>query len=323
MPSSSPARPGLRPQASTSHPAGRPPARISALAWCLLFVLGLLWGGSFFFARIAVHEVPPLTLVLLRLGLAALALHITLRGRMDLYASLKHRWKSFLILGLANNALPHTLIVTGQTEIGAGLASILNATTPVWTVIIANAWTPDEKLTGAKLAGCIAGLIGTIILIGPGALSAASAPLWALVLPVAAAISYGVAGTYGKRFRDLPAPVTATGQLTASTAIMLPLSLAVDHPWQLAMPSTEAIGAILALALLSTALGYFIYFRILAMAGATNTSLVTLLVPPSAILLGVLFLGERLGATDILGMAVLGLGLVILDGRLLGRLRSR
>lgn len=290
-----------------------------AVAWALILLLGLIWGGSFFFARVAVFEVPPFTLVFLRLFLAALALHIYLHGRFELYATLRTHWRSFLVMGFINNALPHTLIFFGQTEIGAGLASILNATTPIWTVLIANRWTTDEKLTPAKIAGCLTGLAGTAVLIGPGVTAAASVPFWALILPILAAISYGVAGTYGKRFRGLPAPVSATGQLTASSLIMLPVSLFADQPWALPAPSTHAILAILALALLSTAFAYLLYFRILALAGATNASLVTLVVPPSAILLGALFLGERLEATDLIGMLLIGFGLVLLDGRLLRR----
>ncbi|MCJ9673743.1 MULTISPECIES: DMT family transporter [unclassified Neorhizobium] len=290
-----------------------------AVAWALILLLGLIWGGSFFFARVAVFEVPPFTLVFLRLFLAALALHIYLHGRFELYATLRTHWRSFLVMGFINNALPHTLIFFGQTEIGAGLASILNATTPIWTVLIANRWTTDEKLTPAKIAGCLTGLAGTAVLIGPGVTAAASVPFWALILPILAAISYGVAGTYGKRFRGLPAPVSATGQLTASSLIMLPVSLFADQPWALPAPSTHAVLAILALALLSTAFAYLLYFRILALAGATNASLVTLVVPPSAILLGALFLGERLEATDLIGMLLIGFGLVLLDGRLLRR----
>ncbi|CDN48374.1 DMT family transporter [Neorhizobium galegae] len=290
-----------------------------AVAWALILLLGLIWGGSFFFARVAVLEVPPFTLVFLRLFLAALALHIYLHGRFGLYATLRTHWRWFLVMGFINNALPHTLIFFGQTEIGAGLASILNASTPIWTVLIANRWTTDEKLTPAKIAGCLTGLAGTAVLIGPGVAAAASVPFWALILPILAAISYGVAGTYGKRFRGLPAPVTATGQLTASSLIMLPVSLFADQPWALPAPSTHAVLAILALALLSTAFAYLLYFRILALAGATNASLVTLVVPPSAILLGALFLDERLEATDLIGMLLIGFGLVLLDGRLLRR----
>ncbi len=295
---------------------------MNAWTWGLLVLLGLIWGGSFFFARIAVQHVPPLTLVFFRLLLAALALHIYIAGRFDFYSILWRRWREFLILGLINNALPHALIFFGQTRIGAGLAAILNATTPIWTVLIANYFTSDEKLSAAKIGGCLVGLAGTIVLIGPGISAGGEAPLWALLLPVLAAISYGFAATYGKRFRNVPAPVTAAGQLTASSLIALPLSLLSDRPWKLAAPSLDVLLAILALALLSTAFGYILYFRIMAAAGATNASLVTLLVPPSAILLGALFLGERLALGEFIGMALIGFGLVILDGRIY-RLLSR
>lgn len=295
-------------------------SRPTALAWFLLIILGFLWGGSFFFGRIAVLEIPPFTLVFLRLFLAALALHIYLRGRLALYQTLVARHREFLLLGLINNALPHTLIFFGQTQIGAGLASILNATTPIWTVLIANRLTTDEKLSANKLAGCLTGLVGTAILIGPSLSNSASIPLWALVLPIGAAISYGFASIYGKRFRGVAAPVAATGQLTASSLMILPVAIVADQPWLLPTPSIEAIGAVVGLALISTALGYLLFFRILDMAGATNVSLVTLLVPPSAILLGALFLGERLSWTDLAGMGVIAAGLLMLDGRLL-RLR--
>ena len=301
--------------------AGETEYRMSALTWGLLVLLGLIWGGSFFFARIAVQQVPPFTLVFLRLSLAAIALHLYLHGRFGLYAALRSRWRQFLVMGLINNAVPHTLIFMGQTEIGAGLAAILNATTPIFTVLIANSLTKDEKLTSAKLAGCILGLAGTAVMIGPGAFAHSGIPFWALLLPVLAAVSYGFASTYGKRFRNVAAPVTAAGQLTASSLMMLPVCLFVDAPWTLPLPSTGAIAAILGLALLSTAFAYILFFRIMSLAGATNTSLVTLLVPPSAILLGILFLGEHLEATEIGGMLLIAAGLVILDGRVLARLR--
>ncbi|MBB3590220.1 drug/metabolite transporter (DMT)-like permease [Rhizobium sp. BK529] len=293
--------------------------RMSALTWGLLVLLGLIWGGSFFFARVAVAEVPPLTLVFLRLSIAALALHVYIGGRFGIYPLLKSRWREFLVLGILNNALPHALIFFGQTRIGAGLASILNATTPIWTVLIANYLTADEKLSSAKLIGCLTGLLGTVVLIGPSITDSRNLPLWALVLPVIAAVSYGFAATYGKRFKGVAPPIIAAGQLTASSLVTLPLSLVLDHPWALATPSINSIAAILAIALLSTAFGYILYFRIMAAAGATNASLVTLLVPPSAILLGFLFLGEALEVAEIAGMALIGAGLVILDGRIYRR----
>lgn len=302
------------------------PTRMNAPTWGLLVLLGMIWGGSFFFARVAVAHVPPATLVLLRVGIAALALHIYIAGRFDIYPTLRARWREFLLLGLVNNAVPHMLIFLGQTQIGAGLASILNATTPIFTVLIANQMTADEKLSSQKIAGCLVGLVGTAVLIGPRALAPftgdSGPPLWAVILPVLAAVSYGFAATYGKRFRGVAAPVTATGQLTASTLLMLPVSLTLDAPWQLAMPPLTTILAVLALALLSTAYGYILFFRIMAAAGATNTSLVTLLVPPSAILAGMLFLGEQLTPLGMLGMALVLLGLVVLDGRLFARLRA-
>ncbi|EYR77724.1 DMT family transporter [Shinella sp. 838] len=300
--------------------------RMSAQTWGLLALLGMIWGGSFFFARVAVVHVPPATLVLLRVGIAALALHIYIAGRFDVYATLRARWREFLLLGLINNAVPHMLIFLGQTQIGAGLASILNATTPIFTVLIANQFTLDEKLSSEKIAGCLIGLVGTAVLIGPRALAPftgdSGPPLWAVILPVLAAVSYGFAATYGKRFRGTSPPVIAAGQLTASTLLMLPVSFALDTPWQLPQPPLSAILAVLALALISTAYGYILFFRIMAAAGATNTSLVTLLVPPSAILAGMLFLGETLTPLGMLGMALVLFGLVVLDGRVFARLRS-
>jgi drug/metabolite transporter (DMT)-like permease len=301
--------------------------RMTLATWGLLALLGLIWGGSFFFARIAIQHVPAFTLVLLRVGLAALALHVYVFGRYDIYRELRARWPQFLLLGLINNAIPHTFIFLGQTQIGAGLAAILNATTPVWTVLVANTLTHDEKLSLSKIAGCLLGLAGTAVLIGPSALpglmqSGSNIPLWALLFPVIAAISYGFAGTYGKRFRGLAAPVTAAGQLTASTLIMLPLALVIDKPWLLPVPPMTSALAVLALALVSTAYGYILFFRIMSRAGATNTSLVTLLVPPSAILLGFLFLGETLEPTDAAGMLLIAGGLVVLDGRILPSRRT-
>jgi drug/metabolite transporter (DMT)-like permease len=285
--------------------------RMNALTWGLLALLGLIWGGSFFFARIAVHDVPPLTLVFLRLSIAAIALHIYIAGRFDIYATFKARWRQFVILGLINNAIPHALIFYGETRIGAGLAAVLNATTPIWTVLIANYFTSDEKLSPAKIAGCFTGFVGTIVLLGPSITMGSDVPLWAMLFPVLA---------FGKRFKGIAAPVTAAGQLTASSLITLPFSLIADQPWGLTAPPLVSLLSILALALLSTAFGYILFFRIMALAGATNASLVTLLVPPGAILLGFLFLGERLDGMELAGMAMIGLGLLILDGRLYRRL---
>lgn len=292
-----------------------PQPTMTPRAWALLLLLGLIWGGSFFFARIAVQHVPPFTLVFLRLSLAAVALHLYVAGRMGIYEALRENWKPFLLLGIVNNALPHSLLFIGQIHLSAGLASILNATTPIWTVLIANAMTADERLTGRKIAGCLTGLAGTAVLLGPAALARTDIPFWALLFPIGASISYGFAAVFGRRFRHLPSPVTAAGQLTASTLVMLPVSLSVDHPWTLPVPPLSTIGAVLGLALVCTAFGYILFFRIIAIAGATNVSVVTLLVPPSAILLGAIFLGERLTSNAVFGMVLIAAGLIVLDGR--------
>lgn len=292
------------------------PLSMSASTWGLLILLGFIWGGSFFFGRVAVAHIPPMTLVLARVALAAIALHMVFGRLPGFYTELRQRWRQLMVLGLINNAVPFSLIFLGQTEIGAGLASILNATTPLWTVIIAQALTADEKISTAKLIGCLLGLIGMVLLIGPAALGVADSPLWAKLAIVGAAISYGFAAAYGKRFKGVSPRVTATGQLTASSLIMLPLALVFDQPWALPVPPPDVIAAVLALALVSTAFAYILYFRILGTAGATSASLVTLLVPPAAILLGVVFLSESLSFTEGLGLGLIALGLLSLDNRL-------
>jgi drug/metabolite transporter (DMT)-like permease len=284
--------------------------------WGLLILLGLIWGGSFFFGRIAVLHVPPMTLVLFRVSLAAIALHLAFARMPGFYRTLVSHWRALLVMGLINNAIPFTLIFAGQTEIGSGLASIFNATTPLWAVLVAQVFTTDEKITAAKLIGCALGLAGMVMLIGPAALGIAGSPLWAKLAVVGAAISYGFAASFGKRFKGISPRVTATGQLTASTLIMLPLALVVDQPWALPVPPLDVIAAILALALVSTAFAYILFFRILSVAGATSASLVTLLGPPAAILLGILFLGETLSLTEALGLGLIALGLLSLDNRL-------
>lgn len=295
---------------------------IAPTTWLLLILLGVIWGGSFFFSRVAVEHVPPMTLVLLRVFLAAVALHLYLHGRNGLYRQLASRWRAFIILGTINNAIPFTLIFLGQTQVGAGLAAILNATTPLWTVIIANRLTTDEKMTAHKIIGCLLGLFGTLVLIGPGALTGLGAPVWAQLAIVGAAIAYGFAAIYGKKFSDMPPVVTATGQLTASSVVMLPLVLLVDQPWTIPWPPLDIVFAILLLAVLSTSFAYILYFRIISTAGATNGSIVTLLVPPSAILLGAIFLNERLSPEAMLGLLLIAAGLLTLDGRIVAKFKK-
>lgn len=297
---------------------------MTPVEWLMLLTLSVLWGGSFFFTGVAIKELPPFTIVVLRVGLAAIILNVVIRAIGLKMPTDKAVWAAFFGMGLLNNVIPFSLIVWGQSHIASGLASILNATTPLSTVIVAHFLTQDEKMTGNRLAGVIAGLIGVVVMIGPEVLEGLGTNVVAQLAVLGAALSYAFAGVFGRRFKKMGvAPLmTATGQVTAATLILLPISLMVDQPWQLPMPSAGTWGALIGIAALSTALAYILYFRILATAGATNLLLVTFLIPVSAIILGSLALGERLDPKHFLGMALIGVGLAAIDGRLFKALRK-
>ncbi|WP_145317546.1 MULTISPECIES: DMT family transporter [unclassified Rhizobium] len=295
---------------------------MSANDWGQLLLLRALWGGSFFFARIAVAEIPPLALVLYRVSIAALVLHVWLRLRNISFAPAIARSASFLGLALLNNVIPFSLIFSGQTEIGAGLASVLYATTPLWTVLVANLLTADEKLSASKLAGVALGIGGAAIMIGPGLFANLGGPTWAKLAVIGAAISYAFAAVFAKRFRDIKPVVVAAGQLTASTIVMIPIVLLLYDPGEIISTNISIWLAIGTLAIVTTAFAFILYFNLIASAGATNASLVTLLVPASAIILSAAFLGERLEPYEFLGLALIVSSLVVVDGRLL-RWRQR
>lgn len=295
------------------------PSRLtmSATDWLLLVFLSVLWGGSFFFGKIALSELPPLTVAFGRVAIAAAILVVLARMPGAALPASLGAWRPFAVMGLLNNALPFSLILWGQTHIPSGLAAILNATTPLFTVLVAHAVTRDEKLTRARVAGLLFGFCGVVVMIGPDMLREIGADIAAQCACLLAATSYAIAGVYGRRFRGEPPLRVAAGQLVASSVILAPLALLLDRPWTIALPSASAWAALVALASLSTALGYLIYFRVLARAGATNVLLVTFLIPVSAILLGTLILGEQLAARHIVGMIAIAIGLAAIDGRLM------
>ncbi len=290
---------------------------MSALAWVLLVALSVLWGGSFFFVGVAVAEIPPLTLVTLRVAIAAAMLWaaLPLLGTAPPHGA--RAWGAIAVMALINNVIPFTLIVWAQQTLPSGLAAILNATTPLWTVLVAHAFTREEKASPGKLAGVLFGFAGVAAMMGADILGGAAAAGAATAAMLAATFSYACAGVFGRRFRAIGvAPIQAAlGQVSASSIIMLPLALAIDRPWGLPVPSAAAVAAVLGLAALSTALAYVLYFRILALAGAVNLVLVTFLIPISAILLGTLLLHEALEPRHLLGMALIGAGLAAIDGR--------
>jgi drug/metabolite transporter (DMT)-like permease len=295
-----------------------PQRAMTAREWGLLALLSLLWGGSFFLISVAIKELPPLTLVTLRVGLAAALLWASAPFLGVALPRSAKAVATVAVLGFGNGALPFALIAWGQTHLPSGLASILNAATPLFSVLAAHVLTAEEKLSGLKVFGTVAGLTGVAWLIGPDLLTGAGANLWAELAVLAAALAYALSAIFGRRVRALglrPVDV-ATGQLTAATLYLAPLALVIDRPWTLLAPSAATIAAVLAIAAFSTALAYVVYFRILAGAGATNVLLVTLLVPATSVVLGALFLHERLAGRQFLGFALIALGLAFIDGRL-------
>jgi drug/metabolite transporter (DMT)-like permease len=297
---------------------------MSARVWFWLLSLSVLWGGSFFFAKVAVGELRPLTVVFGRVVLAAFALNLSLWLTGQSIFRRETPWAAFMIMGLLNNLVPFSLIFWGQTQIASGLASILNATTPLFTLVVAHLATRDEKMNAARLAALLVGVAGVAVLVGPDLLIGDRLGSMGQLACLGAAFSYALAGVYGRRSRAMAvSPLqAASGQLTASTLLILPIMLIVDRPWLLpVLPGATTWAALAGLALLSTALAYILYFRILAAAGATNLLLVTFMIPVTAILLGALLLGERLASRHFAGMVLIGLSLAAVDGRILRFLR--
>lgn len=295
---------------------------MQAPEWLQLGLLSILWGASFFFVELGLRELPPLTLVLVRLGLAAMALLLVARFSRRRLPREGRVWGTLLVMALLNNVLPFSLIGWGQTAIAGGLASILNATTPLWTVLLAHVLTRDEKMRPHKLVGVLIGFAGVVAMIGPAALGGLGVGVLAQLAVLLAAFSYACSSIVGRRFRGMDPLAIATGQLTLATVLMLPLAGLVETPWRLAMPGPTTWAAMTGLALLSTAFAYILFFRVLGRAGATNVQLVTFLVPVSALALNVALLGERLLPQHLIGMALIGAGLAAIDGRLLRRAKA-
>jgi len=296
---------------------------MSRAEWALLVFLSVLWGGSFFFSKVAVVALPPLTIVFFRFATAALLVYAYARARSISIPSDIRSWLSFAGMGLLNNLIPASLIVWGQTMIPSGLASVIIATTPIFSIIAIHLSSADEQLTLAKSSGMVLGLVGVSILFRLSTTHAADVSAAGVTACLGAAASYGCANALGKRFRllGIPPVAGAMGQTTATAIMALPLMLSMEAPWRLAAPSATVWASMAGLAVLSTALGYVVFFRILATAGATNISLVTLLIPVTAVLLGCAILGERVSTDQLAGMLLIALGLIAIDGRALSAAR--
>lgn len=285
------------------------PARSRDLV--LLFALSAIWGASFVFIKVAVVTVPPFTVVAARLVIAAVLLAAYLYARGDRLPARLSAWQPMLVIGIAGNVLPFTLISWAEIRIDSGLTAILIGMMPLFTVLFAHRFTLDERLTRDKLMGIALGFAGLVVLVGPGALAGLGSDIAAQVAALLAAVSYAGTAVYSVRYARLAPEVTATGSIIAAALVILPLSLVFDRPWGLAPPGS-AVGAILALGVASTAVGALMFFALLASAGATFAALSNYLIPVNAMVGGVLFLGERPGANVFLGLALIlgGIALV-------------
>lgn len=292
--------------------------------WGMLIILSFLWGGSFFFIRIALSGLPTATVVMLRLSIAAIALAMVVITQGFQLPRQPEQIRALLFLGICNSAIPFALIIWSENYIGSGTASIMNATTPLFGVVLAHFFTHDEKFSVRKIVGVIFGFSGVAIMVFPNLLDqSARTNAVAQLAVLSAAFFYAISGVFGKRLKNLRIEplVAATGQLIVASCIWIPVGVMIDRPWQIPFPGWPIWLAVLGLALLSTASAYILYFRILQAAGATNVMLVTLLIPVTAILLGIAFLHEDMNTYKWSGISLIGLGLLIIDGRVLSKIR--
>ncbi len=297
--------------------------RMSSADWGIIMLLSLLWGGAFFMIELGLRGFPPNTLVFLRMALAVPPMLLILKFIGQKLPTDRKSWQQLFALGTINAALPFILFFWGQTQIDSGLASVLNATTPLWGVVTAHFLTRDEKATPARVIGVLLGIMGIVVLVGTEALGGISGSVLAQLACLAATLSYAFAAIYGRTLSQstMSPMVVATGQVITAAILMLPVALIVDQPWALASPGWDAWAGAIGLAIPSTAVAYFFYFRLIDRAGASNAMLVAFIMPVVAIILGVVALGETVELKEIAGAALIALGLVAIDGRFLPKRR--
>ncbi len=281
----------------------------------VLLLLALLWGPSFFFIKIAVSEISPLTLVLGRVGIAAGLLYLLLRLRGQRLPKFGPIWKHFAVIGFFSNALPFTLFNWSELYISSALASILNGTTPLFTLVLAHFFVADDRVTPLKAVGALMGFGGLVVLIAPSLFGGVHATTLGLIAATSAAASYGIALVYTRKYlRGLPPLVGPTAQLLVATVYIAPLAFIIDQPWTGPIPSWQAVGSLLFLAVLGTGVAFVFYYRLIERASATFVSMVTYLVPVVGLALGVFILNEQPGWNAYAGGALILLGVMIVNG---------
>ena len=298
--------------------------KIKTFIW--LVAMALLWGPAFLFIKVVVEEVPPFTLVTARVGLAGIVLYFILLAQGGRLPKLGPIWKHFVIVGLLYSALPYVLLSWGEQYINSALAAILIGTVPLFTALLSHLFTTSEQLTPAKTTGILVGLGGLLLLLAPALLAGVQATTWGLVAAIVAAASYAGAVVYSKHhLHGLPPLVAPTAQLLTASIILLPLSLIVERPWTLSMPSWPVAGSFLTLSILCTAIVFVVYYRAMESIDAINLSMVTYLIPIVATILGVMVLNERLGGHTILGSILIFVSMMMVNGvfRAAGRPRLR
>jgi drug/metabolite transporter (DMT)-like permease len=293
-----------------------PALRMGGREWRLLIGLSLCWGSSFLFFRTLSAAYPPFTVALSRVGVAAVILNAIMLGLGKRMPTDLKLWRQFAVMGFLTCVATFSLTAWALRSIESGLGSILNAATPISSVLLAHLLTANEKLNPQRVLGVAAGVAGVVILIGPSALRhLGGEETWAQLAVLAATVFAALGSIYGRRFGGLPPLTLATGQVTAASAIMLPLVLVFDRPWTLAPPTPLLWLNMLGFGVICTVIAYILFFKLLASAGATNLQLVTFLIPVVALFLGWRLLGEALDPHAYAGMAVIGLGLLLIDGR--------
>ena len=293
--------------------------------WGIILFLSLLWGGAFLMIALGLRSFPPITLAFMRMALAVPFMLLALKYLGQRLPTDGRSWRKLFVLGGLNAAFPFMLFFWGQSYISTGLGSILNATTPLWGVVLAHLFTRDEKATPSRILGVLLGLAGIVVMVGTGALKGMTSDVLAQIACLSATVLYALAAIYGRTLSQstMTPIVVATGQVFTAAILILPFMMVFDHPWTLPFPRWDAwIGAI-GLAIPSTAFAYFLYFRLIDRAGASNAMLVAFIMPVVAIFLGVVALGESVSVKDMLGATLIALGLVAIDGRLFAKLAPR
>lgn len=292
--------------------------------WIMLGVLALIWGSAFVFIKVAVENFNPLTYVWLRLVIASMALIgiVRLAGHKLSFPPVV--WAAVALLALLNNVVPFLLFGWSQQHIASGLAAILQSTTPIFGVLAAHIATADEKLTKGKLIGVTVGFVGVATMIGPQITGEGGNHLLAQVACLFASLLYALAGIFARRFKAMGVnPMQlAAAQFIAGAIMLTPVALTFGQTFATLPTSWAAWGAVLALAIACSAFAYVLFFKLIERAGATNSLLVTLLVPPVAIVVGSIIFGEQLGLNQLFGLLLIGAGLAVIDGRLVKRRRA-